>query len=173
MRRVEQLKLAGLTPTELSPALAERLRRLYGPDLAMRSVWRMSNGDGEIFVLDLWRAGHLSVPGLVAVVSPKLALPALHLEPRRWHDRLLGRGSPGIAFPDDPQLARAWRVRSDDEDRARTLLGGSRGLWLAQLPPVPWDGEGQLLCVRTTGWREVPVSQALENAGALYSVLTR
>lgn len=163
--RTAELRLAGLAPVELPAALAERLRRLHAPGaaLAFGGVWRTPYSDGELYALELRGAASEE---LVVFISSRLSLPRLHAVPRR-------RAAPGatrpglsrVSFPDDPQLDAALAVFARDADRARAFLGGSRGLWLAQLPAAPpWDGEGDLLCVR---------SRALADARALYSVLTR
>ena len=200
--RAEEIKLAGLAPAELPAPLAEKLRWLHGTgrsSLAFRNVCRMARADGELYLLDLWDTGgdsnSMTAQGVVVIISRKLALPRVHVMPRLeslgWFGRLAGplfgrlvgwgAGRQGLArvnFPDDPHLEAALLVVSDDAGRTRALLGGSRGLWLLQLPaPLQWEGEGDMLCVRA--WTLRPgagapsVSQALENASALYSILTR
>lgn len=199
--RAEELKLAGLSPVELPPHVAERIRRLQngGASLSLRNVWRAGQSDGELYMLDLWDTGgdnsSLTAQGLVAILSRKLALPRIHAIPRLaslgWLGRLAeplfsrlvdwGAGRYGlsrVSFPDEPHLDAALLVVSSDPGRARAFLGGSRGLWLAQLStPLQWEGEGDLLCVRSWDWtgtrKAASVSGALENARALYSVLTR
>jgi hypothetical protein len=199
--RTEELKLAGLAPAELPPALAEKLRRLNtgGASLAFRGVWRMARADGELYMLDLWDTGgdnsSLTAQGLVVILSRRLALPRIHVMPRLaslgWLGRLVeplfsrlvdwGAGRQGltrVSFPDEPHLESALMVLAGDPDRARAFLGASRALWLPQLPvPLQWEGEGELLCVRAWDWarqgKTVSVSRALENAQALYSILTR
>ena len=199
--RAEELKLAGFFPVELPPHVAERIRRLQngGSSLSLRNVWRAGQSDGELYMLDLWDTGgdnsSLTAQGLVVILSRKLALPRLHVIPRfenlGWFGKLLGplfsrlvdwgagrRGLSRVSFPDEPHLDAALLVVSSDPGRARAFLGGSRSLWLAQLStPLQWEGDGDLLCVRSwdwTGTRKAPsVSGALENARALYSVLTR
>lgn len=199
--RAEELKLAGLSPVELPPHVAERIRRLQtgGASLSLRNVWRAGQSDGELYMLDLWdTAGDnnsMTAQGLVVILSRKLALPRLHVIPRfenlGWFGKLLGplfsrlvdwgagrHGLSRVGFPDEPHLDAALLVVSSDPGRARAFLGGSRSLWLAQFSaPLQWEGDGDLLCVRPwdwTGTRKAPsVSGALENARALYSVLTR
>lgn len=199
--RAEELKLAGLAPVELPPHVAERIRRLQtgGASLSLRNVWRAGQSDGELYMLDLWNTGgdsnSMTSQGLVVILSRKLALPRLHVIPRfenlGWFGKLLGplfsrlmdwgagrHGLSRVSFPDEPHLDAALLVVSSDPARARAFLGGSRSLWLAQLSaPLQWEGDGDLLCVRSwdwTGTKKAPsVSGALENARALYSVLTR
>ena len=169
--------------------------------LAFRNVHRMARADGELYVLDLWDTGgdssSMTVQGLVVIVSRKLALPRIHVMPRieslGWLGKLLGplfsrlvawgagrQGLSRVSFPDDPHLDEALMVVSNDAGRTRAFLGASRGLWLLQLPaPLQWEGEGDMLCVRRWDWlrsgtvQSQPVSAALENASALYSILTR
>jgi hypothetical protein len=173
-----------------------------GAALAFRNVWRMPYSEGELYLLDFWDTrgenDSLSAQGVVVFVSRKLALPRIHVIPRieslGWFGKFLGpllsrlvgwgaarQGLARVSFPDEPHLEVNWVVVSDDPARARDLLSGSRGLWLLRLPaPLLWDGAGDVLCVRTWNWlsrsgtgRTLSVSQAKENALALYSILTR
>jgi hypothetical protein len=189
--RIAELQLAGLAPVELPDALAKRLRRLNsgGASMGWRNVWRRDQAAEELYLLDLWdksaKADRLLVQGLVVFVSRKLVMPRIQARPRPgWLERLWGQRAaeaPGLSrvgFPEEPHLEAALTILSDDVGRARELLGGSRGLWLAQLPSrLSWDGEGDLLCVRPRSRRlgaaRPTVLAALENALALYSILTR
>ena len=190
--RAEELKLAGLFAAQLPAPLAEKLRRLsgMGNSLAFRNVCRMERCDGELFMLDCQDAkgGRRSTTsqGMVLFVSRKLNLPRMHVSPRPGRlENLLGPifGSPKkernireglarVSFSDEPHLESAFSVFSDAPERVCALLSGSRALWLRQLASPPeWDCEGDLLCVRAT--KPLPVRQGLENALALYRILTR
>jgi hypothetical protein len=176
----------GFTPAGAVPDLEARLVSLYtppartgnsSPDFKVEKVFRKRTGEGEMFVFDLVdTSGDGSTrteQQAVAVVSPRLDLPAFVVMPRIDSSSVLAPvtnrmlswvastyGTP-VELPGDPAFSKHYLVSARDPDAVRRFLDPDRMRRLAEVQHAALHAGGDVFTVSTLRTGRLPVRRKL------------